>query len=159
MTTQEAFERQIEWFSRPGAKLGVTLNADGQPQGGCAYRGGVMREMGEEFHSVGFAGSERRCVVGCLIPDEAYAEHPKEGSIGIIFHEIEMGEVEPELLSAWGLDGIDRGWLEKTQAIHDQLATCNLKADLSNEDELVKHLVAVLKQAGEEWGLKVPQSA
>lgn len=48
MTTQEAYERIREYFSRPGAELGKS------DHGSCAY----------------ITASGAKCAVGCLIPDE-----------------------------------------------------------------------------------------
>lgn len=109
MTTQEAHDAQVAWFSRDGAVYGYERTPSTN-EGHCVYRGNRDPD------------SDCRCNIGCLLPNEAYSPNFDHGG-GISFGGI-LEEKKNKPLQDW-LAGIDHAtiqYLAASQDCHDMSA-------------------------------------
>ena len=92
MTTQEAYQRMVDYFSRPGATLGWD-----DEQSLCTYRSG-----------------SRVCAVGALLPKKLYDEAMEGKTVDSLVRQFEAVN---ELFS-----GVDVNFLVSAQIAHDDVA-------------------------------------
>ena len=90
MDNQEAYDRIVEYFTRPDAKLGLS------DAGKCVYRG----------------QDGQRCAAGCLIPDEAYDPSFEYKTFFSI-------SCSPGLLDAMGINYDTATFIDQCQSAHD----------------------------------------
>ena len=110
MTTQEIYERQRAWFTRPGAVFGHSISSDGS--GHCVYidRRCVYIDPGDE---------QVRCAVGCILSPP---------SLRTILDHFFSGGVEdlidafPEIVERENWDKETERFLGDTQRMHDEHA-------------------------------------
>lgn len=106
-TPQQAYEGMKKYFSRPGAQLAYDDDA-----GQCMYR----------------TTDNRRCAVGCLIPDALYDESFENPSCNDA----------PSVLQAigWGADKALRDFCYEAQTAHD--GSSDVGAFLDSLDDLAR---------------------
>lgn len=101
MTNQQAYQRVRFWFSRPNARYGMGMDE------GCVYRAHTN------------ANSLIKCAVGCLIPNNIYANiqtlHPDIEFLSLY----DMSNLVPDLQE------VDLEFLKKLQSMHDSCARQN----------------------------------
>jgi hypothetical protein len=108
MTTQEAYDQMRAWFTRPGAQLArtATITVDGLNVHGCHYRLPAEPQ------------AQKRCAIGCLIPDAIYDPAIEDQSIGTV---LMAHRLIDDLL-----DQVDIHFLEQAQELHDYNGTANV---------------------------------
>jgi hypothetical protein len=100
LTTQDAYEQMRKWFSDPRHEAG--WDPDHKR---CVYRG----DEG--------AKSQKRCAVGCIMPDDLY-DADLDAGFGVRISE--MRDYTDALQSFF--DGIDIDFLIEAQDAHDAMA-------------------------------------
>jgi hypothetical protein len=127
-SNQEAYEKIFRWFSQPSVAFGYDTST-----GNCVYRGNNWR------------GSNIRCAVGCLIPDELYVEpkdeYDEDGSSGM-----ENVTADAAIQKSAELErffaNVDSGFLLECQRAHDSEAA-------KNNPSIERFLLALNKVAAE----------
>jgi hypothetical protein len=130
VTAQEAYEKQIDWFSKPGAVFGATFNEhDGTT---CCYR---SRD-----------NQQARCAVGCLIPDEIDVSSFNEASFGAALNfeqvsEFFYGDDYDEMNRDNAQEALYQ-YLCEAQQLHDN---CAASGDTIEEFLLDLHDIAIAR--------------
>lgn len=131
MTTQELHEKQIRYFTQPGAEYAILWTTDewGDETKECQYR----------------TPSGKGCAIGCAIPKKLYDpcfEGKSVDALMGIFTGYHNPGASPALREFFF--GVDVEYMRESQRLHD---------DFSGS-ESIEHFVYELRKLGEKYGLK-----